>query len=201
MELLAVVIIAGILWYLFRNRKKPIDISILPEQFIVIDLETTGLKAEQHEIIEIGAVRVNRDQSRHDTFQVFIKPTKKLPKKITKITGITQDVLDKEGVSLEQALNELQAFIGDHRVVFFNAEFDTAFLRKAAASCGLTLKNPVSCALLMARRAWPRRKSYRLTELAKDGGISTAGAHRALDDCRMTIIVYGAAAAQLRRVD
>lgn len=201
MEILAVIVVAGIVWFLFRSRKQPIDISILPEQFIVIDLETTGLRAEQHEIIEIGAVRVNRDRSRHDTFQVFVKPTKRVPKKITDITGITQDMLDKEGVSLNQAMNELQTFIGDHRLVFFNAEFDTAFLEKAAASCGLTLKNPVSCALLMARRAWPRRKSYRLTELAKDGGISTTGAHRALDDCRMTIIVYGAAASQLRRVD
>lgn len=200
MEVLGLLIVGVVLWLLFRSREKQPDISVLPEHFIVLDLETTGLRAESHEIIEIGAVRVNRDSNHHQTFQVFVKPTKKVPKKITEITGITQEIIDKDGVSLEQAICELQAFIGDLRLVCYNAEFDMAFLRQAAAKCGRSINNPVSCALLMARRAWPRRKSYRLTDLAS-GSLSTSGAHRALKDCELTITVYGAAATTLGRLE
>ncbi len=201
MELLALLIIGVVLWYFFGRRPKKIDVSILPVQFIVFDLETTGLRADSHEIIEIGAVRVNRDSKHHETFQVLIKPNKKVPKKITQITGISQEMVDRDGVGLEQAISEFQTFVGDLRLVCYNAEFDMAFLHHAAAKCGKKITNPVSCALLMARKAWPRRKSYRLTDIAKVGGFSTSGAHRALKDCELTITVYGAAATTLGRIE
>ena len=76
-----------------------------------------------------------------------------------------------------------------------------AFLHNAAAKCGKQITNPVSCALLMARKAWPRRKSYRLADIAKVGGFSTSGAHRALKDCKLTITVYGAAATTLGGIE
>jgi DNA polymerase III epsilon subunit family exonuclease len=200
MEWIAILLLAGGVFAYFRYRRKPVDLSILPEQFVVVDLETTGLDSEKHEIIEIGAVRVNRDSDVHDTFQVLVKPKRKISKKITEITSITQDMLEKDGQSLDSAMSEFVAFIGDNRLVSFNAEFDMAFLQNASSQFGLTLENPTSWALKMARRAWPGRKSYRLVDLAKAGGLSVVGAHRALHDCRLTITVYTAAAVKLRSV-
>jgi DNA polymerase III subunit epsilon len=173
---------------------------MLPEQFVVVDLETTGLDVSKHEIIEIGAVRVNRDSDHHTTFQAFVRPSRKIPKKITDLTGITQDMIEKEGERLEVVLRQFIEFAGNHRLVFFKAEFDMAFLSNAAAQCGLKIENQVSCALQMARRAWPGRRSYRLADLSKDGGLSTEGAHRALHDCGLTMTIYGAAASKLRSV-
>lgn len=200
MEWIAILLLAGGVFAFFRFRRKPIDLSILPERFVVFDLETTGLDSAKHEILEIGAVRVNRDSDVHDTFQVLVRPKRKVSKKITEITNITQDMLTKDGQSLDSAMSEFVAFVGDNRLVSFNAEFDMAFLHNAASQSGLTLKNPTSCALKMARRAWPGRRSYRLVDLAKDGGLSVVGAHRALHDCRLTITVYTAAAAKLRSI-
>lgn len=200
MEWLGFVLLVVVAFVVFRLRRKPVDLSILPERFVVVDLETTGLDSSKHEIVEIGAVRVNRDSDVHDTFQAFIKTRKKIPTKITAITGITQAMIEKDGVVLEEALREFCKFAGDHRLVSFNAEFDMAFLHKAAVDSGLALNNPTSCALKMARRAWPGRKSYRLVDLAKDGGLSVAGAHRALHDCRLTITVYTSAATTLRSI-
>ncbi|DAB30571.1 MAG TPA: DNA polymerase III subunit epsilon [Sulfurimonas sp. UBA12504] len=193
-----IVIIIIYIW--IKREKGQLDFSILPEHFVVFDLETTGLKPDTHEIIEFGAIRVNLNSDKHDTFQALVLPRKKIPKKITEITGITQEMVGKNGDSLETTLPQFIEFIGDFPLVSFNAEFDMAFLTNAiqkTQASGLA-NNHVSCALKMARRAWPGRKSYRLTDLAKDGGLSAKGTHRALDDCKRTLIVYTAAATILK---
>ena len=198
MEWFVLFAIAAVIIYLWLSRRPPkVSLAHLPERFIVFDLETTGLDPEQDEIIEFGAIRVNRDSNQHDTYQSLVKPTKKVPRKITDLTGIDQSMLDAEGVPLETALREFLSFVGDLQLVSFNADFDMGFLRNAAAKHSQPIANPVSCALKMSRRAWPGRKSYRLADLAKDGKLSSDGTHRALGDCQRALIVYTAAASRL----
>lgn len=201
MAWIAFSLIALVIIYVVLPRKAPkARLAHLPERFVVFDLETTGLDPEKHEIIEIGAIRVHRNSTQHDTFQSLVKPIKKIPKKITNLTGINQAMLDADGETLEAALKGFMEFVGDLNLVSFNADFDMAFLRNAAAKHSIPVVNPVSCALKMARRAWPGRKSYRLVDLAKDGNLSSDGTHRALADCQRTVIVYTAAASQLGTV-
>lgn len=96
-----------------RSRAKPeISLAHLPEQFIVFDLETTGLNPDKHEIIEIGAIPVNRDSTNHDTFKSLVKPARQVPKKITELTGINQAMLDSDGDSIESALRGFMSFVG-----------------------------------------------------------------------------------------
>jgi DNA polymerase III subunit epsilon len=194
-------VIAAIAFLLLKGRRPSVSIAHLPKQFIVFDLETTGLDAVKHEIIEIGAIRVHRDSTHHDTFQAFVKPKKKLPNKIVQLTGITQEMLDRDGDALDEALRGFAAFVGNLRLVSFNADFDMAFLHAATGACAMPpFNNPVSCALLMARRAWPGRKTYRLTDLAKAGNLSSIDQHRALADSQRALVVYGAAASKLRSI-
>lgn len=201
MEWLILIIVAVAIWYFWRSRLRPkVDLTHLPERFVVFDLETTGLDPSKHEIIEIGAIRVNRDSVQHETFQVLIKPARKVPKKITELTGISQAMLDTDGDSLDAAIQDFSDFIGDLRLVTFNADFDMAFLRNAAEKHSITVNNPVSCALKMARRAWPGRRSYKLASLAQDGNLSSQDTHRALDDSQRALIVYTAAANKLRAI-
>ena len=188
---------AGIWIYLAKRSPRTLDLSHLPERFVVFDLETTGLNAFEHEIIEFGAIRVNRDSTSHDTFQALVKPSKKVPRKITQITGITQEMIDSQGEPLDKVFQEFVEFIGELPLVAFNSEFDMAFLERAAEPRGHKFRNRVSCALQMARRAWPGRKSHRLADLAKDGGLDTGDAHRAIADCQSALIVYTAAANKL----
>lgn len=198
--ILAIIIIVGYLFFRFQSKSKIVDVSFLPQQVIVVDVETTGLDSEKHKIIEIGAIKVNRDSIHHDTFQAFIKIDRKLPKKITEITGITKEMLEKDGQAIETALPEFIKFVGDLRLVAFNAPFDLGFLSNAARQLDIKIDNPVSCALAMSRRAWPGLKSYKLENLAKTGGLSTQGNHRALKDCELTTTVYMSAAAKLSSV-
>jgi len=200
MEWLIIIVLVVGAYLFFRSRGRKTDLSMLPEQFIVLDLETTGLDSSKHEIIEIGAVKVNRNSNNHATFQALIKPSKKIPENITQITGITQDMIDKDGENLESVLKEFIDFIGDLRLVAYNAEFDMGFLKEATKNYGLKINNSSSCALKMARRAWPGLKSYKLADLAKIGGLSTKGTHRTLKDCELTMIVYTSAASKLKTV-
>jgi len=199
--LLLGLIIAAIIFWIYVNRHlRSIKIRHLPEQFVIFDLETTGLDPSKHQIIEIGAIRVNRDSKQHDTFQALIITKRKLPKKIVELTGITDDLIKSEGITLEEALVGFRDFIGDLRLIAFNADFDLGFLHKAATQHNLEFRNPTSCALRMARKAWPGRRSYKLADLARDGNISLSNQHRALSDCERTVHVYIAAASKLRSI-
>ncbi len=199
MDWLIVAIIVIAAYFLFRSRARPevANFSVIPPNFVVVDIETTGLDPDKHQIIEIAAVKVNRDSNHHTTLRGLVKIEGKVPKKITEITGITTEMLEQGGEPLEAVIAEFLQFFGDQRLVFFNAPFDLGFLSKAAARIDKEIDNPVSCALDMARRAWPGQKSYKLANLARTFGLSTEGNHRALKDCELTITVYGAAAVQL----
>ena len=195
---LSALLILLLLGSLAKSQSTPlVNLAMLPERFIVLDLETTGLRLAQHEIIEIGAIRVNRDSTNHETFQTLVMLAKPLSKEIVQLTGITQLMIDRDGVSLEMAMSSFLDFIGDLPLVAFNAKFDLSFLRKAAGCQGLTISNDVSCALEMSRRAWPGLKSYRLQTLAKMGGLKGGLAHRALADCQLALTVYTSAASKL----
>ena len=170
---------------------------LLPRQFIVLDLETTGLDSYRDEIIEFGAIRVNLDSNTHASFQTLIKPVRKVPLKISEITGITQEMVDRDGLELSDGLTQFIKFIGDSPLVTFNAEFDMGFLCNAAKNNGLVITNRYTCALKRARRAWPGLPSYRLADLATMGKLSNDDNHRALGDCKRAAIIFTAATSTL----
>lgn len=219
MEIVFVLLFVGALYWYFTHKEKfqkssnlqnlssaskghdLSQFSHLPERFVVFDLETTGLNASRNRIIEIGAIRVNLYSNQHETYQCLIKGGRKLSKKIVDLTGITDQMLEEEGISLEEAMKGFKDFVGDLRLVAFNAPFDMAFLKKSGDACGLEFLNPTSCALRMARRAWPNRQGYRLIDLARDGNVTLKNEHRALGDCERTLAVYIGAATTLRSVD
>ena len=167
--------------------------------FVVVDLETTGLDPTRDEIIEIGAIRIRGCSELVETFQTLVKPRRRIPKEITELTGISSQIVKGKGQSLEKALEGFVAFAKRSPLVCFNAAFDMAFLREAAKRHNMVIRSRASCALKMARRAWPGRTSYQLCDLAKDRKLSDEGTHRALGDCKRTVLIYTAAASKLRR--
>lgn len=164
--------------------------ALLPHQFVVIDLETTGLSPTAHEIIEIGALKITLEMSQHPAFQTFVRPAKPVPTNITKMTGITQAMLDEHGIELKSALQLLMEFIGDLPLVTYNAQFDMGFLWTAAMRCGVVLPNHYSCALKRARRAFPDFPSHKLSYMAERFNLPEENQHRAVGDCKRTAHVF-----------
>lgn len=158
--------------------------------YIVLDVETTGLRADQHEIIELAAMRVVEHEIT-DTFSTLVRIHAPLPATITALTGIRDDMLRDQGLPLPEAMAQFLAFVADRRVVCHHAAFDYAFLKAACRKCHLPeFRNPYADTLQMAKRQLDEVPDYKLATLAAHLGIDTTGSHRALEDCRMTYMPF-----------
>lgn len=149
-------------------------------EYLIFDLETTGLSVNFHEIIEFGYVVVkNNFVIEQNT--ILIKPQELVPQHITEITNITNEMLlDKP--SLAQKINDIKNIIGNRTLVAHNASFDMGFLRTAFKNFNLpAIKNPVIDTLQLARTLNPDLKFYRLGTVCRAYGIKYDGdtAHRA----------------------
>src|SRR3546814_19684602 len=95
--LLILIVFAAIGYWLYSRSRTgdahTIDISHLPEQFVVFDLETTGLDASKHQIIQIGAIRVNSNSNRHEQYQRLITDNRNPPTQIVELTVIHEVLL------------------------------------------------------------------------------------------------------------
>lgn len=160
------------------------------DQYVVIDIETTGLSSIKDEIIEIGALSVNGGIV-EKRFHALIKIQFPIPQPVQHLTGITDSRLALEGRDLSSVLPEFLSFASDSLVVSHNAEFDYSFLRTACEACGLQpFSNPCADTLTLARRLVDDVDNYKLTTLAQFFDIQTGNAHNCMDDCLTTKQLY-----------
>ncbi len=142
------------------------DAKIDEVEYIVYDVETTGLSANFNKLIEIGAVKV-RGKQIVDRFQQFIKIDEPLSDFTTSLTGITDEDL-RGGVYLKVALREFYEWSKKGVLVAHNAIFDLQFLaRNYEKELGLSLKQPVLDTLELSRFLHPENTYHSLKILAK----------------------------------
>ena len=158
--------------------------------YVVYDLETTGISCQRDEVIEISAIRV-RGGHPVSTFTQLVNPGRPIPYGASSVNHIYDNmVADKPGFS--QVLGEFLDFIGDDVLVGHNIKrFDMNFIyRDCQRYFGQTIDNDYIDTLYMAKQCFPAWKHRRLENLAEHYGISTQGAHRALQDCHMNQQVF-----------
>lgn len=161
-----------------------------PEKnYTVIDLETTGLKTEEDQIIEYGALRI-RDGRMEKSFSALVRISKKLPSNITELTGI-QDADLLHGMEPQQAFQSFLDFIGKDILLGQYISFDMDFLRKECEKWGKAFPTNKCLDLSkLARRKLRRVENYKLLTMLQHFGISDKVAHRALADCESIYQVY-----------
>lgn len=158
--------------------------------YVVFDLETTGISPEQDSIIEISAIKVKGHEPVEE-FSALVNPGRHIPKEASRINGIT-DELVREEPGLLVVLPHFLSFIGDEILVGHNIQsFDLRFLyRDAARFLAAELPNDYIDTLSMARACLPQLRHHRLTDISQYFSIATEGAHRALNDCIMNQKCY-----------
>jgi exonuclease, DNA polymerase III, epsilon subunit family len=155
--------------------------------YVCVDLETTGLNPQNDAIIEIGAVRVEKNEI-VDTFQTLVNPGYRIPAFITQLTGITTQMV-ADAPDIETALGDFLEFAGNSRFVGHNIHcFDIKFIcSKAERYLGKQVLNDYFDTLRLARRLYPEERHNRLCDLIERFNIAEREEHRALADALQTV--------------
>lgn len=158
---------------------------ILPENYIVFDLETTGFTPERAEIIEIGALRMVGGKV-EEGFHSYVKPRGYLPPHITALTGITAELLD-DAPRIEAVLPQFLRFLDKKplTLVAHNASFDCRFMSAYCAMGGMDFCRYEVFDSLKAARAYVPIESHKLPMIKEFLGLEFAS-HNAIDDCKVT---------------
>ena len=166
-----------------NSRNQNID-----SEYVVFDIETTGLSKKHNKIIEIGAVKV-KDGEVIDTFSEFINPGVPIPYQIEQLTSINDDMV-KDAPMSDVIVPKFVEFCGDDIVVAHNASFDTGFVRKNAEELGLKFDNTVLDTMTLSHILLPELGKFTLDRVCKELKIVNAHHHRAIDDAEATSKVF-----------
>ncbi|WIF95103.1 3'-5' exonuclease [Caminicella sporogenes] len=156
-------------------------------EFVALDLETTGLNPAKDKIVEIAAIKY-KDNQEIDRMHSLINPCIDIPNKITKINGINNDMV-KNSPKIEEILPDFINFIGDLPIVVHNARFDINFLNANMFNFNMNVTNPIIDTLQISREIFKNLPNYKL-ETIKDYLKINLSSHRALDDAKVAAEIY-----------
>lgn len=172
--------------------------------YVVFDIETTGLHPESDQICEIAAIGV-KDGLPQGTFSTLVAIEGSMPEAAGRVNGITDDML-KGAPAIGDALDAFLDFIGDDAVLAGHniTSFDIPFMEAAAAKSGRAsrvaryhLKECCCDTLMLARMMWPDASGHSMDCLRRVFGIERTDSHRALADCYDELAVFNAVMANL----
>lgn len=171
---------------------------------VFLDFETSGFNPYHDDIIEIAIKLMNNDKS----FSTLVHPQSNecISQRITAVTGITNDLLRKEGIPWITAFTELNDFLkeiiknspdGKLYIIAHNGEtFDFLFMKRIFNELHkhdiktVNQKNIIYIDSLLFARRLLKRESYKQETLCKTFNIITKGNHRALNDVRALEELY-----------
>ena len=159
----------------------------MTESYVCIDLETTGLDPKRDRIIEIGAVKVENNETVKE-WETFVNPGKKLPQRIVELTGICDGQL-AAAPEITEVLPELIDLTDGAVLLGHSLMFDYSFVKRAAVNQRLSFERKGIDTLKIARKYLAGLESRSLESLCRHYGISH-NAHRALHDARATVELY-----------
>ncbi len=162
-----------------------------PDNYTVIDLETTGLNIEEDSIIEIAALKVKSGKEA-EYFQTLISCPITITQRIQNLTGISNEML-MDAPIFSQIAGQLSAFIDDDIIIGHAILFDITFLSKAFLATGfMPLENLYIDTLPISQKLLPELVHHRLKDMASYYKFDTTNAHRAMVDCNMNYQVFEA---------
>ncbi|MQF88092.1 MAG: hypothetical protein FI737_03240 [SAR202 cluster bacterium] len=160
------------------------DISPFEQVNVALDLETTGLDSNRHQILEVGAVRFRGDEV-IETYQTLVNPGVAIPEFIQRLTHITPQQV-KRAPFFSSVAAEIEDFLGADPIIGHNIQFDIGFL----TNNGVPIHNPSYDTWDLASVFMPQSRQYSLKYLTTHFQVEHNDAHRALADAMATKNVY-----------
>lgn len=160
----------------------------LIEEFVIIDIETTGLDSRSDKIVELAGIKIKQGEI-VDTFCSLVNPGVPIPKEATMIHHIT-DKMVKNAPRINVVLPKFLDFIGELPVGGHNIKFDYDFIQYNAYLLGKSFNNPYFDTLSLCRKAFPNLKSHKLGAMIEYLKIDVKNQHRAFDDVLATAKIY-----------
>ena len=150
------------------------------QEYVVVDVETTGGRGENHRVTEIGAVKL-RDGRIVGRFSTLLNPQRSIPPGITRLTGITPAMVE-DAPYFSDIADEFAEFMDGAIFVAHNVEFDYGFIAREFGRLGRGFRYPKLCTCASMRKLYPGHRSYSLAALAEAYDIPLRNHHRALCD-------------------
>lgn len=164
------------------------DLSALPLEsltFVVADTETTGLRPDNDQIVQIGAVRIEDGKLlQGDSFERLVNPGRPIPAASTRFHGITDDMV-AQAPAIDEILQEFLDYAGDAVLVGHNIAFDIAFMNRIRR-----IENPMLDTMLLSIGAFRNRQNHTLDSLARQFDEEVRNRHTALGDAELTARVF-----------
>ena len=181
----------------FGHDKTPIKDAI----YTFFDVETTGFSNRSDYVIEIGATKFQNGKP-IGSFQCFVKSPKAIPPHITELTGITQKMVDEQGIEITEAMERFHAFWQGSILVAHNATFDRGFINYSYKRANMSVPEYVLIdTLQLSRVINSSMKSHTLDKLAKAYKIKQNSHHRADDDAEVTGYIFMQMLDQLEEIN
>jgi len=176
----------------YKSRGKRLS-AYVPD-YVVFDLETTGINSAKDNIIEISAIKV-KNKKVIDTFSTLVNPERSIPYRATAVNGITNEMVADAPV-IGEVMDPFLGFMENEILVGHNIHtFDLKFVYKEAETFGQMVENDYVDTLYMARNCLPQLRTHKLVDVSAYFNISAEGAHRAMNDCIMNQKCFEAMAA------
>jgi DNA polymerase III epsilon subunit family exonuclease len=168
----------------FENRE------LADTEFVVFDLETTGVRTPPARITEIGAYKVRGGEVTGE-FHALVNPEMPIPPFIVRLTGITDEMV-AEAPLFGEVAHDLLNFIGDSILVAHNSGFDMRFLNYEIARVfpDQRLANPCLCTVQLSRKLLPDIVNHKLKTVAEHYSIDLVNHHRASADAYATAHIF-----------
>ncbi len=170
--------------------------SFEDSEFVVFDIETTGLSAASCAITEIGGVLIKNGQVL-DRFSTFVDPKTPIPEHIVKLTGITDEMV-QGAPGEEEAVRAFLEFVGDRMLIAHNANFDTGFIRRVCEEHHIPFENAYLDTVPLSKYVNPDLKKHKLDVLAEHYGLGDFDHHRAFEDAEMLSMIFFKMCEQLK---
>lgn len=157
--------------------------EVLSNNYVVFDVETTGLNYEEDEIIELGAVKIEQGKI-VSKFSTLVKPKNPIPPSATIINNITNEMV-VNAPAIEPVLRDFYRYTRNCILVGYNVAFDQKFILQAAKKQGISFDNNFFDLMPLAKNKL-KLSRYKLVDVVKRLDINLDGAHRAYADALAT---------------